>query len=405
MLTSNSFFHIISVPTRVTKSSATLIDHILPNSLNSNVTPGVVRYDISNHFPVYAIFSNFPKKQTSKNYYRRDFRNYDNEIPANNVESSLSTFFFNNDCITLANYDKTFETFIAIVKTEIYKLAPVTKSSRRKSKLALKPWISKGVWISIKKKQKLYKKTHPNGSPLDIFIYKKYSNCLMRVKKAAKRMHYIKQFEKCKYNQLKPWKIIRELVYTSKPKKNDSFASLNVNNQEIDDPYTISEAFNEFFCSVADKIQQTLTNPVSEFYYKTYLISPVLPSIYLDPPTPHGIYNIIVNLKTKKSTVADEISSFFVRKLASVLLPYLCFLFSFVFEFGIFPNCLKITRVVPIHKAGSKKEVTNYRLISLLTCFSKILEKLIQNRLRKFCQKNNIFYNRQFGFRKNHSTI
>ena len=266
-------------------------------------------------------------------------------------------FFFNNDCITLANYDKTFETFIAIVKTEIDKLAPVTKLFRRKSKLALKPWISKGVWISIKKKQKLNKKTYPNGSPLDIFIYKRYSSCLMRVKKAAKRMHYIKQFENCKYNQLKTWKIIRELAYTSKPKKNDSFASLNVNNQEIDDPYTISEAFNEFFCSVADKIQQTLTNPVSEFYYKTYLISPVLPSIYLDPPTPHEIYNIIVNLKTKKSTGADEISSFFVRKLASVLLPYCVFYFPLYSNLEFFPITLKLVELFQSIRQDPKKKL------------------------------------------------
>ena len=94
MLTSNSFFHIISVPTRVTKSSAIQIDHILTNLLNLNITPGVVRYDISDHFPIYAIFSNFRKKQTSKNYYHRKFRNYDNEILANNVELSLSIFFF-----------------------------------------------------------------------------------------------------------------------------------------------------------------------------------------------------------------------------------------------------------------------------------------------------------------------
>ena len=46
----------------------------------------------------------------------------------------------------------------------------------------------------------------------------------------------------------------------------------------------------------------------------------------------------MVNLKTKKPTGSDEIPSFFVRKLASILLPYLCFLFSFAFEFGI---CLK----------------------------------------------------------------
>ena len=66
MLTSNSFFHIINVPTRVTKSSATLVDHTLTNSLNSNITPGVIRYDISDHFPIYAIFSNFQKNKFSK---------------------------------------------------------------------------------------------------------------------------------------------------------------------------------------------------------------------------------------------------------------------------------------------------------------------------------------------------
>ena len=123
-------------------------------------------------------------------------------------------------------------------------------------------------------------------------------------------MHCIKRFENCKYDLLKSWKIIRELVYTSNPKENNSFTSLNISNQEIGDSYTISEAFTDFFCSVADKIQQTLTYPVSEFHYKTCLTSLVLPSIYLDPPTPHEIYNIIVNLKTNKSTGADEISSF-----------------------------------------------------------------------------------------------
>ena len=58
-LTSNSFFHIISQPTRVIKSSATLIDHILTNSLNSNSTPGVVRYDICDHFLYIQFFPTF----------------------------------------------------------------------------------------------------------------------------------------------------------------------------------------------------------------------------------------------------------------------------------------------------------------------------------------------------------
>ena len=156
-------------------------------------------------------------------------------------------------------------------------------------------------------------------------------------------MHYIKQFENCKYDQPKTWKIIRELAYTLKPNENDSFTLLNISNQEIDDPYTISEAFNEFFCSVADKIQQTLTNPVSKLHYKTYLTSPVLPSIYVDPPTPDEIYNVIVNLKTKNQLALMKYLHFlYVNYSSFCIITISVFLFSFAFEFGIFPDCLKI---------------------------------------------------------------
>ena len=60
-----------------------------------------------------------------------------------------------------------------------------------------------------------------------------------------------------------------------------SFTLLNINNQEIDDPYTTIEAFNEFFCSFADKIQQTLTKPVSEFHYKPTQPDPYCPPFIL----------------------------------------------------------------------------------------------------------------------------
>ena len=69
-------------------------------------------------------------------------------------------------------------------------------------------------------------------------------------------MHYIKLVKNCKYDRLKTWKIIRELVYTSKPKENDLFIALDINNQEVDDPYTISEAFNEFFVALLTRFNK-----------------------------------------------------------------------------------------------------------------------------------------------------
>jgi len=72
---------------------------------------------------------------------------------------------------------------------------------------------------------------------------------------------------------------------------------------------------------------------------------------------------------------------------------------------GIVPDQLKIAKVVPIYKKGERHLPGNYRPISLLSIFDKILEKLMYRRLSNFLDQNSILYEYQFGFRKNHSTV
>ena len=74
------------------------------------------------------------------------------------------------------------------------------------------------------------------------------------------------------------------------------------------------------------------------------------------------------------------------------------------FECGIFPNELKLAKVIPIFKNGDKQDISNYRPISILSFFSKIFEKTMYNHLINFIDKNKILYKYQFGFRKLHST-
>ena len=71
---------------------------------------------------------------------------------------------------------------------------------------------------------------------------------------------------------------------------------------------------------------------------------------------------------------------------------------------GVFPDKLKIARVTRIFKKGNNTLVTNYRPISVLPCFSKLLERIMYNRLYKFLVENNILYEKQFGFQNAHST-
>ena len=72
---------------------------------------------------------------------------------------------------------------------------------------------------------------------------------------------------------------------------------------------------------------------------------------------------------------------------------------------GVYPNLLKLVKVVPIHKGGSTQDINNYRPILLLSIFDKIIEKLMHKRLYTFLEDNNILYHNQYGFRKNNSTV
>ena len=106
--------------------------------------------------------------------------------------------------------------------------------------------------------------------------------------------------------------------------------------------------------------------------------------MYLETPVNAEIFDIIMSLNPKKSCGPDGISRIFVHAAASVIAPILTHFFMFSFNDGIFPSCLKIAKVIPIHKSGSKKLTNNFKPISLLSVFSKIFEKIDFETLNKF---------------------
>ena len=79
------------------------------------------------------------------------------------------------------------------------------------------------------------------------------------------------------------------------------------------------------------------------------------------------------------------------------------YLFNLSIVKGIFPDHLGIAKVTPIYKADSSNNII-YWLISVLPCFSKMLERIMYNRLQKYLKDQNILYDKQFGFQTGHST-
>jgi len=72
---------------------------------------------------------------------------------------------------------------------------------------------------------------------------------------------------------------------------------------------------------------------------------------------------------------------------------------------GIFPDKLKIAKVIPIYKTLNKGELNNYRPIRLLPAFSKLFEKIMYKNVVSFLDSKTLLYKHQYSFRSKHSTI
>ena len=127
-------------------------------------------------------------------------------------------------------------------------------------------------------------------------------------------------------------------------------------------------------------------------------------SLVMEETTCAEIINIIQNSKSKPGTGFDNISTKLMKKsMESIALP-MAEMFNSMIRSGIFPNDLKMAKVIPLYKSGDSSLFTNYRPISQLPAFSKVFERLIYNRLHSFLEKYNILFTSQYGFRKISST-
>ena len=117
-----------------------------------------------------------------------------------------------------------------------------------------------------------------------------------------------------------------------------------------------------------------------------------------------NVSKIISEMKSKNSSGHDEISSKMLKTISNSLAKPLTLLINQCLYTGIFPDNMKLAKVIPIHKKGDISDMTNYRPISLLPSISKIIEKVAYNQLSNYFLEHNLIYKHQYGFRPNHST-
>ena len=112
----------------------------------------------------------------------------------------------------------------------------------------------------------------------------------------------------------------------------------------------------------------------------------------------------LLKIDPSKSTGFDDLNPKVIHQIAPLIKYPLALIFNKSLSQGVVPKNLKCSLISPVYKSEDKSLVSNYRPVSVLPCFSKILEKLMFKRLMSFIEKHKILYQDQYGFRKNHST-
>ena len=197
---------------------------------------------------------------------------------------------------------------VRAVTSCINRHAPLTLASRRKHKLIKKTWITKGVFTSITRKQKLYVSHFLNGSDEHKRFYKIYANKLTTIKTSAKKLHFQNEIVNSRNDLLKFWGLINSL--TPQNAKPNYPSTIIVCNSITQTSAEIADEFNKHFCSIGKKLSNE-ANTTKPPDFNRFLSNKVCSLMFLSQTTISEIFNLINQLNCNKSCGADGVDFFF----------------------------------------------------------------------------------------------
>lgn len=221
-----------------------------------------------------------------------------------------------------------------------------------------------------------------------------------------KKEYYYKKFTDYKLNPARMWKLINSLS-NNKFREISIAPKLLIGGTLVTDTKEICECFNTFFSSIGAELAQKI--PLQYHYNRIFTNSKVDNNdkilTAMAPASVDEVIKIINNLDSNTSSGIDNVNTKSIKCLKNLIAPELTQCLNSCLEQGIFPSSLKIAKVTPVYKSGSKTDPSNYRPISVLPVVSKIFEKIIYNRLETYLNSINFLYPKQYGFRPKSNTL
>ena len=349
--------------------------------------------NMSDHFPTFSKFTlpNATKTDKVKTVEYRDF----SENNINNFKDHLENIDWQL-VLTATNPNVAYDNFSTIFNAGFDNFFPL-KTKHIKMKSFVKPYITAELKQLIAEKNKLQKKF--SKWPLTYGEeFRRLRNEVTRRIRNAKTKYYAEKFETCNGDSKKTWKILNTLLNR---KTKTELSHMEIDNKIVTDSKQIAEHLNSFFVNASKNLADAI--PQSTFNHTDYFGDRIINCLDIINITENDVLTATKQLRNS-SPGDDEVPISLIKEIITVIMPIIIHIFNCSLAIGVFPDQLKIAKVLPLHKTGDTRYANNFRQISNLLCFSKLFEKIIYNKLTDYLDRNNIISKCQFGFKANSST-
>ena len=236
--------------------------------------------------------------------------------------------------------------------------------------------------------------------------YKKYRNRAKQLIRIAKRNYFTDSVMNSKDTRT-IWQHFRKVNNKNNCSNSNLPDEITINDERYTSSEDIASKLNHYFANIS----QIFGNNEGEEldanfdYLENFINSKVPNDVQFKIPiiTPEQISTIINALESSKAMGLDGLGPRILKSISCALSPSLADLINKSLATGCFPDRLKLAKVFPIYKSGSKSDPNNYRPISILPTISKIFERHINKHLMAYLNKYSLIHESQSGFRPKHS--
>uniref|UniRef100_A0A8C6MEW6 Reverse transcriptase domain-containing protein n=1 Tax=Nothobranchius furzeri TaxID=105023 RepID=A0A8C6MEW6_NOTFU len=397
VMSSRSLYPVITQPTRITSTCATLIDNIYTNEIEKTANSGLLISDISDHLPIFIIHKNAFKKPKELD-----------QIKHVRIRTEDAITAFCNDLLKenwsgvyVKDVNVAYDTFLKTYKSLYNKNCPVVVC-RKKINMNVEPWLTKGLLKSCKRKNKLYRDFVRYRTKATEMKYKIYKNKLTSLIRQAKKDHYNLRLKESIGDMKRTWRILNSVIRSRS--QHARYPDFFTNGDKIlRDKAEVVNELNSFFVNIGPSLAKSLETQTNEAG-KIQGGSKILQSMFLGDVSENEVLTIVRKSKNKTSTDCDGIDMMIVKKTIDYVVKPFTYICNLSVQSGTFPEKMKTAKVIPIFKNGDRHKFDNYRPISVLSQFSKVLEKWFVQKLDNFIEKENLLSESQYGFRSHKST-